>query len=86
MESVLGNLEKRIQYTYGMKVENAYNLNYFQDRLTQAVTIGIDAEKQKMVSNNKAKNFPISHMDSTSGWVNNTLSTPLLPITLIAGL
>lgn len=85
MESVLGNLEKRIQYTYGMKVENAFNLNYFQDRLTQAVTIGIDAEKQKMVSNNKAKNFPLSHMDSASGWVNNTLSTPLFPITLIAG-
>lgn len=86
MESVLGNVEKRIQYTYGMKVENAFNLNYFQDRLTHAVTIGIDAEKQKMVSNNKAKNFPLSHMDSASGWVNNTLSTPLLPITLIAGL
>lgn len=86
MESVLGNLEKRTQYTYGMKVENAFNLNYFQDRLTQAVTIGIDAEKQKMVSNNKAKNFPLSHMDSASGWVNNTFSTPLLPITLIAGL
>lgn len=86
IESVLGNSEKRTQYTYGMKVENAFNLNYFQDRLTQSVIIGIDAEKQKMVSNNKAKNFPLSHMDNASGWVHNTLSTPLFPITLIAGL
>ncbi len=86
MDSVLGNFEKRTQYTYGMKVENTFDLNYFQDRLTQSVIIGIDTEKQKMVSNNKAKNFPLSHMDNASGWVHNTLSTPLLPITLIAGL
>lgn len=82
----VGTLEKRTQSSYGIKIENALTFTAFENKLNQSVVVGIEADKQKMVSNDNAKNFPLTHANNASSWIHGSASTPLLPLTLSAGI
>lgn len=80
----IGTLETRTQSTYGGKLEN-YTRVIPHDHLNLSVILGTEAYRQKMGSNEKAKNFPLAEMDYAATWLQSTLSTPLLPLSLTAG-
>ncbi|QAV24447.1 TonB-dependent receptor domain-containing protein [Proteus hauseri] len=81
----MGVDENRTQMTYGLKLENQAYADYL-NIIKHSFIVGTETYQQKMTSNEKAKNFPLAQMNYAAGWLQNTLSTPLLPLSLTAGI
>lgn len=81
----IGEDQNRTQTSYGLKVENTSHFTYHYF-VNQSFTVGSEVYQHKMVSNDKAKNFPLARMQYAAGWMESTLSTPVIPLTLSAGL
>ncbi|MEZ2685078.1 TonB-dependent receptor domain-containing protein [Proteus vulgaris] len=84
LKGKIGTFEARTQSTYGGKLENYTNITP-HNNLNLSVILGTEAYRQKMTSNEKAKNFPLAKMDYAATWLQSTLSTPLFPLSLTAG-
>lgn len=85
VQGKVGTFESRTQSTYGMKLEDHAKINWF-DKINQSVIVGTEVYQQEMVSNEQAKNFPLAKMHYLAGWLQNTLSTPVIPLTLTTGI
>ncbi|MBI6530348.1 TonB-dependent receptor [Proteus vulgaris] len=81
----IGRDEDRTQFTYGLKLENTSQF-FYSGQLNQKITLGSEAYQQKMVSNQNAKNFPLAKTIYVGNWLESQISTPILPLTLTAGL
>ncbi|MEQ4923591.1 TonB-dependent receptor domain-containing protein [Proteus hauseri] len=81
----IGSYEARTQTTYGLKLENHAKTHYFA-LINHSFILGSEVYRQKMLSNEQAKNFPLAQMDYAASWLQNTFSTPLLPLSLTAGI
>ncbi|OAT21487.1 TonB-dependent receptor domain-containing protein [Proteus myxofaciens] len=81
----VGLEEKRTQSTYGLKSENHFTFHLFNDLLSQSGFFGVEGYEQKMISDDNAKNFPLATMRYGATWVQSTISTPLLPLSLSGG-
>ncbi|WP_311747971.1 TonB-dependent receptor domain-containing protein [Proteus penneri] len=85
IQGKIGRYESRTQSTYGIKLEDHANI-LWTDTLKQSMTIGSEAYQQKMLSNEQAKNFPLAKTNYIASWLQSSLSTPLFPINLTAGI
>lgn len=85
IQGKIGTYESRTQSTYGIKLEDHADI-LWSDALKQSITIGSEAYQQKMQSNEQAKNFPLAKMNYIAGWLQSSLSTPSLPLTLTTGI
>lgn len=84
LKGKIDTFETRTQSTYGGKFENYTNVTPHSN-LNLSAILGTEAYRQKMKSNEKARNFPLAEMDYAAIWLQSTLSTALIPLSLTAG-